>query len=201
MSNVAISYDLPVGFSQGNAGMRLNENLSSLPLSALRFDGEKIIDVRNHTDWLIDNAGNKRLPSSAHPDVNDWQSLSCSWDDQLIFEAGVWRIETDADRLAAVGDQRIRDVKSEVARRIYAIASQAAQTNISAAVGVISGKTASARSNDEKTILADAETALGWVAAMRANVAVLVADPALDINDDANWPVTPPEVIALAAQF
>lgn len=100
-----------------------------------------------------------------------------------------------------VGDVLVASVKSECARRIYATASQATQTNIAAAVGVISGRTASDRSNDEKTILADAETAITWVAAMRANVAVLVADPNLDRTDDGNWPVTPHEVIALAALF
>ena len=198
MPNILLDSDLIVGETTNRDQPFID---AGNPVSRFRWDGKKLIDCVGIIDWLIDNSGNKRLPSSAHSDVNNWQNLTCSWDDVLIRDDTIWRVETDADRTANALTDRIIAIKAECGRRIYATASQAAQTNIATAVGVISGKTASARSDNEKTILSGAGIALAWVTAMRGNVAVLATDPNLDFTDDANWPVTPPEVVALAAQF
>jgi len=168
-------------------------------LPALRFDGSKIIDIRTRKSWLIDVWGNKRLPSM-HSN-SGWQELNCFWDDALVSEAGNWRIETDADRLAAVADLRLDEIKQAVRSRIYAVASVETQMNMSGVAAFISSKTAANRSQAEKDHLSAYEASLNWVGAMRVNVATLAVDPNLDFTDDANWPVTPPEVIALAAQF
>ncbi|MBB5515761.1 hypothetical protein FHS89_001781 [Rubricella aquisinus] len=92
-------------------------------------------------------------------------------------------------------------VSAECRRRIYAVASAETQMNMAAAAAVISAKTASQRSAAEADILTGLEVAIGWVAAMRANVVTLAADPALNITDDANWPSVPPAAVAVAEQF
>lgn len=102
---------------------------------------------------------------------------------------------------AALAKHHVDLIKKECRRRIYAIASSETQMNMSTAAAVISGKTASNRSAAEKTILASAEKAIGWVAAMRANIATLAANPNADIKANASWPDCPAEVIALAAMF
>ena len=102
---------------------------------------------------------------------------------------------------AALADLRIADIKAHCRRRIYAVASSEAQMNMAAATAVISGKTASARTDTEKAVLAGAEAAIGWVAAMRANIATLAADPAIDFTADAAWPDIPPEALAMIENF
>ncbi len=96
---------------------------------------------------------------------------------------------------------RVGEIKAECRRRIYSAASAETQMNMAAAAAVVSGKTASARTDAEKTVLAGAEQALGWVNAMRANIATLAADPDLDITDNANWPDCPADVLALVELF
>ena len=96
---------------------------------------------------------------------------------------------------------RVGEIKAECRRRIYLAASAETQMNMAAASAVISGKTASARSETDKAVLAGAELALGWVAAMRSNIAVLAADSAIDPATDANWPECPAEVLALVEMF
>lgn len=101
----------------------------------------------------------------------------------------------------AVATLRAKEISAECRRRIYAVASQEAQMNMAAALGVISSKTASARTDDEKAILAGAEAAIGWVAAMRAAVATLAADADADFTADAAWPDVPPEALAMIQHF
>ncbi len=101
----------------------------------------------------------------------------------------------------AIAKIRVSQIKQECRRRIYAIADAESQMNMAAASAVISGKTAANRTEAEKAVLANAELAIDWVAAMRANIATLAADANAVITDDANWPDCPPEVIALASQF
>lgn len=96
---------------------------------------------------------------------------------------------------------RAKHVSAECRRRIYAIASVEAQMNMTAAVGVISSKAASSRTDDEKAILTGAEAAIGWVAAMRAAVATLAADPDADFKADAAWPEVPPEALVMIQNF
>tara|TARA_R100000789_G_scaffold25958_1_gene28941 strand:- start:1281 stop:1682 length:402 start_codon:yes stop_codon:yes gene_type:complete len=86
---------------------------------------------------------------------------------------------------------RIGLVKAECRRRIYAEASAETQMNMATAGAFISSKTASARSEEDKTVLAGIEASLAWVAQMRGRVTELADDATLDIADDANWPPLP----------
>ena len=81
--------------------------------------------------------------------------------------------------------------KDECRRRIYAAASAETQMNMATAAAVISAKEASARTEDEASILSGLDDAIGWVAQMRGRVTELAADATLDIADDANWPPLP----------
>lgn len=92
-------------------------------------------------------------------------------------------------------------ISGECRRRIYALASAETQMNMAAASAVISAKTASTRTDQEKAVLAGLEAAIGWVGAMRANVATLAGDPSKDFTDDENWPDVPAAAAAIADQF
>jgi hypothetical protein len=102
---------------------------------------------------------------------------------------------------AALAAQRRSLIKAECRRRIYAAASAETQMNMAAATAVISAKTASNRSQAEQDTLAGVQDALAWVAAMRANVATLAADPQADFTADAAWPDIPATAAAVAQQF
>lgn len=99
---------------------------------------------------------------------------------------------------AEVASKRAKD---ECRRRIYQVASAESQMNMATAAAVISGKAVSARTDNEKAILAGAEAALSWVAAMRNAVAGFASDPELDVLSDSNWPVVPAAVTAIVSQF
>jgi hypothetical protein len=91
--------------------------------------------------------------------------------------------------------------KRECRRRIYATASAETQMNMATAGAFFSSKTASARSESEKSVLSGIEASLAWVAKMRENVATLAADTELDIADDANWPECPDAALAVVGMF
>lgn len=89
--------DLIVILGDQNNGHLVPDDLSTLDMDHLRFDGKKLIDANTITKWLIDDDGRKRLPAM-HPN-SDWQKLDCTFDAELIRDqkTGVWRVKTDAD--------------------------------------------------------------------------------------------------------
>lgn len=83
-------------------------------------------------------------------------------------------------------------VKSECQRRIFAVASQNAQMNMTAYVA------SGLASNADKTAFAHS---LEWVAAMRAASAGLIDDQDVTFANDAHWPACPSDVAELASRF
>jgi competence protein ComGC len=96
-----------------------------------------------------------------------------------------------AERQAAI-NARAREarVKAENRRRIYAVASERAQSNINAAAA------AGLLSPDQ---LVAYQRHVRWIAEMRAACQRLAENPDLNLADEANWPACPQEVVALAA--
>ena len=165
----------------------------------LRQDGNDLVDCTDRLDWLLDDAGRLRLPS-AHVG-SAWLAVNCAWDTKSVLDGGDYRLETDADRTAAIAAKRLVKIKAECKFRIYATASPETQMNMATATAVVSAKTVANRSVEETAILTGTTSALAWVDAMRSNVVVLAADDALDYSDDANWPTVPADVVALVAGF
>ena len=83
-------------------------------------------------------------------------------------------------------------VKSECQRRIYAIASQNAQMNMTAYVA------SGLASNADKTAFTHS---LEWVAAMRAASAGLIEDEDVTFGSDSHWPACPADVVELTTRF
>jgi len=102
---------------------------------------------------------------------------------------------------AAETELRVLRVKSECRRRIYAAASAETQMNMATAAAVVSAKTASNRSAEESAMLAGLGEAIDWVAAMRARVVELAADPELDFLPDESWPDLPDGARDVVAMF
>ncbi|MFV0384878.1 hypothetical protein [Paracoccus sp. (in: a-proteobacteria)] len=98
---------------------------------------------------------------------------------------------------AAGADARMEAIKAECRRRIYAVASAESQMNMAAAVGVIAGKSAAERTAEETATMAAAESAIGWVAAMRAAIVTLAEDANADFTASAVWPDVPPDAVAM----
>lgn len=104
---------------------------------------------------------------------------------------------TRAERLAA----RKPLVSAECRRRIYAVGSGEAQTNMNTVVAVISTKPIADRTTDDEAIVSGAALALGWVDQMRAAFRTLAADETTDFTQDAAWPPVPAEVVTLMDRF
>ena len=102
---------------------------------------------------------------------------------------------------AAEAGVRVSAVKAECRRRIYAAASAETQMNMATAAAVVSAKTASNRSAEESAMLAGLGQAIDWVAAMRARVVELAADPELDFLSDESWPDLPDGARDVVAMF
>ena len=83
-------------------------------------------------------------------------------------------------------------VKSECQRRIYAVASQNTQMNMTAYVA------SGLASNADKTAFAHS---LEWVAAMRAASASLIDDQDVTFGSDSHWPACPADVVELTTRF
>ncbi|WP_181892954.1 hypothetical protein [Falsiruegeria mediterranea] len=83
-------------------------------------------------------------------------------------------------------------VKAECRRRIFAAASDTAQTNITAA------SSADLLDAQQKAAWV---AALGWVQAMRAACLPLIEDPQADVTHDGAWPDLPEGVAELIEQF
>jgi len=107
----------------------------------------------------------------------------------------------EAEIQAAISKDRAVAVSSECRRRIYAAASAEAQMNMATAVGVISSKTASTRTDAEKEILAGAEATMSWIAEMRQTYSSLAADADADFTSDAAWPELPAQIQGMMQDF
>jgi len=97
---------------------------------------------------------------------------------------------TAADKAAQTEAARLEAIKAECKRRIFAVAGQTAQTNLSAsaAAGLLT-----------TTQMATYKAGLAWVAAMRAACATMPAG--MDFLADASWPAIPAGVVDLAGAF
>jgi hypothetical protein len=102
------------------------------------------------------------------------------------------KLITADSKQAAHQAQRTALVKAECRRRIFAAASDAAQTNLTAA--------SSADLLDDQQKVAWV-AALGWVSAMRAACIPLIADLDADHTADSAWPDLPDGVAELIEQF
>lgn len=174
--------DLVIGTTSGvgGAGPEIPADLSGLPLERLRYVGGAVVDAATITAWHVGADGVKHAVTASGR-----QALTCAWNALLINDAGTWRVKTLAEQLLPL-------VKEETRRRIFAVASQTTQANLTAAraAGLLSGSD-----------VTDYAAGVDWINAMRAKCAELVAAGDTNYTDDAKWPVVPASVVALAARF
>lgn len=74
----------------------------------LRFDGREIVDISSFDElvFYIDADGVKHIIEG-----EGWQELTCSFDDDLVLDGGVWRIRNAQGDLDAE-IQRVLDLRS-----------------------------------------------------------------------------------------
>lgn len=94
--------DMVIGRGTGCVGVPLPDDLVSLPLERLRFDGFCVVDTADVSLWYVDTSGAKRLrPGEGR------QPLLCQWNDRLVNIAGAWR----------VADKHAESLKAYAARK------------------------------------------------------------------------------------
>jgi len=102
-----IDKDLVIGIAEGDiSDIEIPMKLQNLPLSQLRFDGQKIVDASTYTTFYVDENGTKHIIQH-NP---SWQELQCKFDDELVNENGVWRVKTKEDYLKELK----QDLKNQV---------------------------------------------------------------------------------------
>lgn len=108
MTAIILEGDMVVGRLDGDAvGVPVPDELRGLPNEQMRFDGQTLVDAADVTSWWIDDAGIKHL---AEDPGGTWQSMECAWDAPIMRVDGLWRVETDADRLEAMKAKRKAEV-------------------------------------------------------------------------------------------
>ncbi len=150
-----------------------------------------------------------------HPDRGYWQTTGYP-DDEFVAGYPEGTIEVDvkpgADFVFVDGEwvhqppaadpaARVAAIKAECRRRIYGMASAETQMNINGVAATISAKPETARTVDDAGFLTAFEASVNWIAAMRAAVATIAADPEADTTADDNWPICPAIVAELAARY
>lgn len=120
------------------------------------------------------------------------------WSDEELAAIGVTRAEDPTPTPPAIDDAMVR---AECARRIYAAASAATQSNMNGYMNLLNSKAigGTALTAQEQADVALFGQAMAWIEAMRATVPTLIGDPAY--ADDSKWPVLSDDLKAFAARF
>lgn len=98
-------------------------------------------------------------------------------------------------------DSLLAGLKAEASRHIFATISATAQSNLLLAVGLASAKAASARTAEERDLLAVADEGRAWIDAVRARVQSLAAANGETPDGEERWPEPSEAVRGLAAKF
>lgn len=115
MIKALIDADLIVGLVVGDGdGVEMPETIAGLPLDRLRHIDGAIVDIAAREAFYIDGLGRKRVDQLDPA----WPEIACVWDDALIRDGEVWRVESAGDRLTATraGALNSIDVAAEFAR-------------------------------------------------------------------------------------
>lgn len=94
---VKIRQDLIIGQILGNAGgVDWPDHLKNIDRQLLRYDGEDIVLLSDHSNYYIDDFGIKHIVQHD----KRWQNLKCNFDDDLFFDdvPGRWRVKTPRDQ-------------------------------------------------------------------------------------------------------
>lgn len=163
----------------------VEQNGAFLPLTSDLVVGDQIIPIGNFALWSDAECaavGVYKVDPPVPPAGQQLDSFTVQRVNGIVTAVGIFS-QLPFDRML---------VSMECQRRIYAVASQNCQMNMTA--WVASGQA----SASEKAAFA---SALAWVKAMRDAYAQLVASQDETFSDDSHWPVCPADAAALAAVF
>ncbi|ANM05217.1 hypothetical protein AMC78_CH03148 [Rhizobium phaseoli] len=91
----------------------IDQALASLPVDRLGWDGEAIVDLVSLDTFFVGEDGRKYAVAGAGR-----QELECSFDAELVKDAGGWRLKTEADDLVALKETQIALLTSACAEAI-----------------------------------------------------------------------------------
>lgn len=99
MKAIAFDYDLVIGTGRGDVeGVEIPTHLADAPVSALRYDGDNILDARQASTFYIDDAGTKHIRQNQGA---TWQRLAVAYEADLVRDGSTWRPRIEAEALAA----------------------------------------------------------------------------------------------------
>jgi len=99
-----------------NTFVLIPDELLSVDIERLRYDGGEIIDVGTSArKFFVDKRGVKHISDSTD---DERQVLYCRFDDELVCEDGKWRVLKDEEKLNRIRSKMIEAVKTEAGIRI-----------------------------------------------------------------------------------
>ncbi len=105
MKKATIENDIATNTGRGDMeGERIPDDLQTVPIRRLRYDGNVIVDAAKYGVFYIDPQSVKHIVQHDP----EWQEFSCSFDDELVNDSGTWRVMTGAERT-----QKQADVNAE----------------------------------------------------------------------------------------
>ncbi|WP_038292052.1 hypothetical protein [Zooshikella ganghwensis] len=89
-----VSYDLVIGKVCGDVeGHPIPNKLDQVPIHALRWNGEAIVNAHDYTAFYIDQQGIKHIIQHEL----SWQPLHCQFDEALLHKEGHWCVKNPMD--------------------------------------------------------------------------------------------------------
>ncbi|MFA0609461.1 hypothetical protein [Vibrio sp. 10N.222.49.B4] len=122
MNRAIVKQGLVIGRTDLDTYHLIDEPLLNLPNSQLRLVGDKIVSAETFTCFYVDSDGTKHVANHDESwqridckfDDESWQRIDCKFDDVLVYDLGVWRIQTSND----LYQQAFNEV-DETRRRLY----------------------------------------------------------------------------------
>ncbi len=164
----------------GADGVPVPPELSALPISALRFDGARVLDARRLNLFFVDAAGVKHVVDGAGR-----QPVSCQLHDELIVDGGGWRVRTASEVVAPrIGAECDRRIAAALAGKSDSMQREATHLLRLHATGA----PLTAEQQADAALLSDINA---WETEMIAvrEALILAADPTY--RDDTHWPPPP----------
>lgn len=179
----------------------------------LRFDNPNTSFNRKTSEEVLEEYG-AFIVHYETPPFFDPNTQRIKTGNTPILIDGKWTItktvvELNDEQLSVKLVQRTNEIKKECRRRILAVASETAQSNISQAgviytamrINGVPDAQALAMAGFNAGDLSIAAAFQQWRSAMVDNISILAQDMSLDYNDIENWPEIPDGIEDLAKRF
>lgn len=179
-------------------GPELPKELESTPLMQLRYVNGAVVDASTITTFFIDPSGRKHATRNG-PGSATWPAVKCTLREMIVMrDDGTWAVETPSEAISP-------QIKAECERRITAVMSLAAQSNMLARAVSLSRTQSKGQGGglgaEKKKMLDDLDEAWEWVTAMREACQAMIEAVDAEYAQDFKWPAPSDNIKAVAKKF